>query len=346
MLSSEHGGLNRKIRDTGEAHDQALLIPPEWKLQTECAPQPMTGMINGMEMRHLQTFVIAAESQSFTRAAETLGLTQAAVSQHVAAIEKELATPLFDRGPRSVVLTDTGRRVYEHARQILDLVDRIHEEAGQPASEISGTIKIACSTVPSEWLLPELLVRFRHAYPDVQESVSVSDSASAIRAVESGAAEVGLVGELPRAANLCAKSIAQDELTLVVAPEHEFAQKKRIKPCELCGQPLIVRESGSGSRRCVEQALSKAGLAVTDLRISMEVNSNDAIRAAVERGVGLSFLSTRAIEREILDQRLIPVEIEGLRAVRDLYLVTEPQRLPTRVARAFLDCLDDTQSQQ
>ncbi|MBI2477243.1 MAG: LysR family transcriptional regulator [Planctomycetia bacterium] len=294
-----------------------------------------------MEMRHLQTFAVAAESQSFTRAAEALGLTQAAVSQHISALERELGTALFDRGPRSVTLTDTGRRVYEHASTILRLVDDIHREAGQAHAEVSGTLKIASSTVPSEWLLPELLVKFRKLYPEVQESVSVSDSAAAIHAVESGAAEVGLVGELPRAANLCAKSIAQDELTLVVAPDHEFARTKHIEPDDLRGQPLIVREPDSGSRRCVEQALSKAGLATTDLRFSMEVNSNDAIRAAVERGVGISFLSTQAVAREIQDKRLISVDIKGVRAVRDLYLITDPQRLPTRVARAFLEFLDD-----
>lgn len=297
----------------------------------------------GMEMRHLQTFVIAAESQSFTRAADVLGLTQAAVSQHVAALEKELRTALFERGPRSVALTQIGRRVYDQARKILDLVEEIQQQAGQQPSAIGGTIKIACSTVPSEWLLPELLVRFRELYPDVLESVSVSDSAAAIAAVESGKAEVGLVGELPRAANLCAKSIAQDDLTLVVSPAHEFARRKRITPDELCGQPLIVRKPSSGSRRCVEQALSTAGLSATDLRISMEVNSNDAIRAAVERGVGIAFLSARAIDREIRDQRLIPIEIEGVRAARDLYLITDPKRLPTRAVRAFLDFLADWQ---
>lgn len=151
---------------------------------------------------------------------------------------------------------------------------------------------------------------------------------------------MGLVGELPRAANLCAKSIAQDELTLVVAPEHEFARSNGIRPDDLRAQPLIVREPDSGSRRCVEQALSNAGLATTDLKFSMEVNSNDAIRAAVERGVGISFLSTQAIAREIQDKRLIAVDIEGFRAVRDLYLITDPQRLPTHVARAFLEFLE------
>lgn len=293
-----------------------------------------------MEMRHLRTFVIAAEAQGFTRAAEMLGLTQAAVSQHIAGLEKELRTALFDRGPRSVTLTDTGRRIYEHAREILDLVDRIRQQAGQQPSPVSGTITIACSTVPSEWLLPELLVRFRELYPEVRESVSVSDSAAAMRAVRAGDAELGLVGELPRAANLCAKSIARDELTLVVSANHDFARTKRIQSDELRGQPLIVREPGSGTRRCVEQALSKAGLATTELTFVMEVNSNEAIRAAVERGLGLSFLSKWAIAREIEDQRLIPVEIEGVEAVRNLYLITDPNRMPTRAARAFIDSVE------
>lgn len=317
-------------------------MPSKTGLLIACAMPLRTGKIHGMEMRHLQTFVIAAELQSFTRAAEILGVTQAAVSQHVAALERELRTGLFDRGPRSVVLTDTGRRVYDHAKHILDLVDDIKQEAGEQTSIVSGTIKIACSTVPSEWLLPELLVRFRKLCPEIKESVSVSDSAAAIHAVESGIAEIGFVGELPRAANLCAKSIAQDELILIVAPDHDFARTKRIKADELHGQPLIVRESGSASRRCIEHALSEAGLATTDLTFSMEVNSNEAIRAAVERGVGISFLSKRAIAREILDQRLIPIEIKDTRAVRNLYLVTDPQRLPTRVVRAFLDFLKNT----
>jgi DNA-binding transcriptional LysR family regulator len=99
------------------------------------------------------------------------------------------------------------------------------------------------------------------------------------------------------------------------------------------------RESGSGSRRCVEQALSKTGLALADLRISMEVNSNDAIQAAVERGVGVSFLSRRAKRQEVLDKRFVAVEIVGFRALREMYLITDPRRLPTRAVRAFLELI-------
>jgi DNA-binding transcriptional LysR family regulator len=296
-------------------------------------------MIHEMEMRHLHTFVTAAESQSFTRAGELLGLTQAAVSQHVAALEKELRLALFDRGARSITLTAAGRKVYDRARQVLELVREIHEDVGQQPVAIKGTLRIACSTVPSEWLLPQLLARFRELYPGIQESVAVSESATATLAVETAHADVGLVGEFPRGSSLCAKAIAQDELKLVVAPDHKFAALKRVSPDALLGQPLIFREPESASRRCVEEALSTVGLATASLTISMEVNSNDAIRAAVERGVGASFLSTRAIEREIQDQRLVPIDIEGFRAVRDLYLISDPARLPSRVVRAFLDFL-------
>jgi DNA-binding transcriptional LysR family regulator len=267
-------------------------------------------------------------------------MTQAAVSQHVAAVEKELRTQLFDRGSRSVTPTEFGRRVYSHAQKILELVEEIQKEAILQPSAVTGTIKIASSTVPAQSLLPKLLVDFRTQFPDVLESVSVSDSAAAIRAVESGNADLGFVGELPRAASLCVKAVAQDELKLVVAPDHEFARTKRIQPADLSGQPLIVREPGSGSRRCVERALSDAGHSMTDFRISMEVNSNDAIRAAVEHGVGISFLSTTAIEREIEDGRLVAIAIEGVRAARDLYLITDPSRLPTRAARSFLEFVD------
>jgi LysR family transcriptional regulator, low CO2-responsive transcriptional regulator len=299
-----------------------------------------------MELRHLQTFVVAAESQSFTRAAEILGLTQAAVSQHVALLEKELRTALFDRGPRSVTLTDAGRKAYDRAAQILQLVEDLQHAAGQQTAEISGTIKIASSTVPSECLLPQLLSQFRALYPHVQESVSVSDSAAAIAAVESGAADVGFVGEFPRGTNLCAKAIAEDELKLVVAPEHPFAKAQTINPAQLRGQPLILREPHSASRRCVEHALSKVGVSTADLAISMEVNSNDAIRAAVERGFGAAFLSAQAVEREIRDGRLLAVDIEGFHAVRDLYLITDPVKLPTRVVRAFLDFMKSERQQE
>jgi DNA-binding transcriptional LysR family regulator len=298
-----------------------------------------------MEFRHFHTFAVAAETQSFTRTAEIVGLTQSAVSQHVGLLEKELGRSLFDRGANSITLTAFGRVLHHHARRILDIVDEIKHESGQTTTAIAGLVTIACSSVPSEWLLPELLLIIRAALPYIQESVKVSDSERSIEAVESGEVDFALVGELPNATNLCAKRVAEDELVLVTAPEHPLASEESIEPNQLMGHALIFRERGSGSRRCVENALSSAGFPTSELNIPIEVNSNDAIRAAVERGVGISFLSQRAIQRELDDKRLVEVNIDGIKINRSLYLVTDPSRLPNPIVRAVLGLVDEYRKQ-
>jgi DNA-binding transcriptional LysR family regulator len=289
-----------------------------------------------MELRHLRTFSMAAEQQSFTRAAAALSLTQAAVSQHVAALEKELSVSLFDRTGRAVVPTAAGHRLYEYARKILNLVEAAKDEVAHAAVAVCGSVKIAASSVPAETLLPELLLRFRTEYPDVHEAVTVSDSTQATDAVKTGEADVGFVGELPRDSRLATRVVGADELVLIVSPAHRFADKKKIKVKELKEEPLIVREPGSGSRRCVEQALEEAGQPLGDLKIVMETNSNDAIRGAVERGIGAAFVSLPVVARDIAEGRLVAVEIAGLQLRRRLYLISDPGRIPAAAARAFL----------
>ncbi|HUG89893.1 MAG TPA: LysR substrate-binding domain-containing protein, partial [Planctomycetaceae bacterium] len=257
-----------------------------------------------MELRHLQTFAAATELQSFTKASRTLSLTQAAVSQHIAALERELRVSLFTRLGRSVTPTETGRRLYAYARRILDLLDEAEREVGHVPPSVRGTLHIAASTVPAESVLPELLLDFHGRYPDVRAQVDVSDSAGATRAVESDAAELGFIGEPPHTSKLAAVPVAQDELVLVLPPEHPLARSPRLKAKSLRELPFILREPGSGSRRCVEHALEAAGLSPGDLHVVMEMNSNDAIRQAVERGVGAAFLSRHTLARDLDEGRL------------------------------------------
>ena len=298
-----------------------------------------------MEFRHLKTLALAAEFESFTKAAHSLKLTQAAVSQHIAALEKQMNVLLFERVGRTVELTDAGRRLYDYARRILDLVEEAKREVGHVASTIAGRLRIASSTVPAERLLPELLAGFRELQPDVSESVTVSDSSEAANAVESGEADVGFVGELPRSPRLKAEAIATDQLVLVVSSQHALAQQGKATLKRLRSEPLIVREVGSGSRHCVEQALKTAGLSPDELQIAMEVNSNEAIRAAVEKGLGAAFLSRATISREIDEGRLVPITLSGVRLQRQLYFVTDPQRISKPTLRAFLAFVEQWQKE-
>jgi len=286
-----------------------------------------------MELRLLKTFSAAAERESFTRAAEVLEVTQAAVSQQVSALEKELGADLFERRGRGVRLTEQGRRLYGYARQILDLVAEASRQVGEAEQDLSGNLRIATSTVPSEWLLPELLAEFRASWPHVRESLAVTDSSLATAAVESGEADVGFVGELPRASTLQARAVAEDELVLVVAASHPLAGKGSTTLKQLRHEAFIVREPGSGSRRCVERALEEHGVSSADFTIAMEVNSNDAIRAAVGGGVGVAFLSQRASRHEF---GLSSVKVRGFHPRRQLYVISDSRRVLPSPAQQFL----------
>jgi len=289
---------------------------------------------NGMELRQLRTFVIASDLLSFTRAAETLKMTQGAVSQQMAALEKDLGVSLFDRCGRQVVLTEAGCRFQQYARQILDLVDEAKREFTQTATEVRGLLRIAASTVPAETLLPQLLNEFRRMYPGVRECVDVSDTSQATRAVESGEADIGLVGELPKSSQLHSLPLASDELTLVVDPNHRFAKKGVASVNDLRDEPLILREEGSASRHCLEEAIESKGLAMSELSIVVEVNSNDAIRSAVQCGTGIAFLSKSAVKD---DDKIVPIRLRGLRPRRDLYVINAASRQKVSPVREFLD---------
>ncbi len=288
-----------------------------------------------MDLRHLETFAAAAEHGSFTRAAQSLSITQAAVSKHVAALEEQLQVTLFERSGRSMALTEAGQRLYDHARRIFDLMDEAALDLGQAAASVHGTLRIAASSVPAQSLVPKLLAEFHELYPDVHESVVVSDSAEATAAVENAAAEVGIVGEMPNSPRIRARPIADDELVLVVSPHHPLAVRRKVTLAELRQAPLIVREAGSGSQHCVERALDAAGLAPGQLQVAMQMNSIDAIRAAVASGAGAAFLSRDTVQRDVDDGRLVPVPVQGVRARRQLYLITNIKRIPTPAGRAF-----------
>lgn len=292
-----------------------------------------------MDLHHLQSFVAAAETQSYTRAAQALGLTQAAVSQHIAALEKEVGTALFHRSGRNMLPTDAGHRLYQRACRILELVDEARGDAENPRPSISGLLRIASCTVPPETILPDMLARFRRDYPAVRESVTVSDSETAVRAVESGTADLGIVVEAPEGSRLRAKPVAFLDMILVVPPGHRFANRV-VRPGEFRSEPFLMREPGSGCRRWTERALRNLGVESGDLTIAMEMNSADMIRTGVEQGFGIAFLPHPVVAQAIAEGRVAPADVPGINVHLPLYLVTDPQRLPSAVVRAFLGSLD------
>jgi DNA-binding transcriptional LysR family regulator len=288
------------------------------------------------ELPHLTTFVRAAERASFTSAAADLGITQAAVSQRIANLEKDLRVSLFDRRAGRIALTEAGQRLYEYARQILDLHQQARTDLSGVHPAVSGDLAIAASSIPGECFLPALLTAFHADHPQVHVRATVSDSGSVMNDVDKGRASLGLIGQKADKSTLEARPIGSDSLVLVVPSGHPWATRPTVPINALTREPLIIRETGSGSRCALEKSLARAGTSLADLNVSLELGSNSGIKDAVKRGLGVAFLSRLAVKRELDVKELWAVSVRGLRLTRKFYLVYHRRRPLSPAASVFL----------
>lgn len=293
-----------------------------------------------MQLPYLATFSKAAELNSFTGAAKVLRLTQASVSQRVQALERTLGTPLFRRHGGRVLLTEAGRKLYDYAQRILDLHRQAQREIMGREAPPGGELTLAASSIPGEYLLPSLLSLFGKKYPHIRVRATVSDSMAVISQVERGEVNLGLVGRKTDKPHLEFRYLASDRMVLVVPPGHALSRRKKVVVRQLSRHLLVLREVGSGLRYCFEKSLDKAGLSLSDLRIALELGSNEAIKEAVLRGVGVAILSTYAVQKELRAGQLHALAISDLHCDRDMYVVQDRRRVLPLPARLFLLLLE------
>jgi DNA-binding transcriptional LysR family regulator len=289
------------------------------------------------ELPHLATFAAVAERGSFTAAASALGITQAAVSQRIGALENELRVALFNRRHGTISLTEAGERLYPYARQILGLHAQARADVSGYRPTVTGELPIAASSVPGECYLPELLSSFHEQYPGVHVQATVSDSSAVIREVVKCRATLGLVGQQADVPSLEYQPLGGDRLVLVVPPGHRLARRKRVALEALAHEPLIIRERGSGTRCALENGLQRRGTKLAALNVALELGSNAAIKDAIRRGLGVAFLSGLAVKRELGAGELRAVSVSGLSLDRRFFLVHLRRRPLTTAASAFMN---------
>jgi DNA-binding transcriptional LysR family regulator len=289
-----------------------------------------------LQLPHLETFAKAAELSSFTGAAKALRLSQAAVSQRVQALERTLSTPLFQRQGGRVLLTDAGQKLYAYAQRILDLHREARRDITGHEAPVVGELVLAASSIPGEHLLPALLSVFGQKHPHIRVRATVSDSMRVMAQVERGEVSLGLVGRKTEKPHLEFRYLASDRMVLVVPPTHALSKRKKMSVKQLLRYPLVLREVGSGLRHCFEKSLEKARLSLADLRVALELGSNEAIKEAVLRGVGIAILSTYAVQKELKTGRLHALEVSDLHCDRDMFIVHDKRRVLPIPARLFL----------
>lgn len=293
-----------------------------------------------LQLPYLATFSKAAELSNFSAAAKSLRISQAAVSQRIQALEKTLGKSLFKRQGGRVLLTEAGQKLYEFAQRILALYRETRREITGHDTPLSGELLLAASSVPGEYLLPALLSVFGQKHPQIKVRATVTDSMSVIAQVERGEVSLGLVGRKTKNPHLDFRFLASDRMVLIVPPGHALSKRKKVSVKQLFSHPIILRESGSGLRDCFEKSLERAGQSLADLSIALELGSNEGIKKAVLRGVGMTVLSTYAVQKELRAGTFLALEVSDLHCDRDMFIVRDKRQVLPLPARLFLSFLD------
>ena len=233
-----------------------------------------------MTLDQLRIFVAVAERQHVTRAAETLNLAQSAVSASIAALEGQYRTKLFHRVGRGIELTEAGRLFLGEARAVLARAHGAEIVLAELGGLMRGTLTVAASQTIASYWLPRHLVAFRARFPALAVALQVGNTAQVAASVLSGEAALGFVEGPVDEPGLDSQVVAQDQLVIVVAPDHPWVERPPTKASKLAGSAWAMREAGSGTRAEFEAALAAACVPSNDLPIAIELPSNEAVRAA------------------------------------------------------------------
>ncbi|WJW74520.1 LysR family transcriptional regulator [Thiohalobacter sp. IOR34] len=285
-----------------------------------------------MDLNSLRAFVAVAEEGSFSTAASQLHLTQPAVSKRVASLETSLGCALFDRIGRRVGLTEAGQALLPRARRILAEMEDSRRALSNLSGRVGGVLRVGTSHHIGLHRLPPVLRRYTGHFPEVELDLRFMDSEAACRAVERGELELAIV-TLPPSAGPSLERIAvwPDPLSVVTAPDHPLARRRRIRPAQLAEYPAILPAESTYTRQIAEQALRPLGL---DLRLGLATNYLETIKMLVSVGLGWSLLP-----RTMLDGQIRAIPVTGLSLQRTLGVVRHRQRTLSNAAQRLLDLL-------
>jgi len=293
-----------------------------------------------MADRRLQVFHTVARLLSFTKAAETLHMTQPAVTFQVRQLEDHFNTRLFDRTHNRISLTEAGRAVFAYAERIFELYAEMENAVREITGAVSGALTMGASTTIAEYMLPPLLGDFKERYPDIVIHLKVANTEGIVSMVENNTIDLGLVEAPVSNKNLVVEVCKQDQLFAIVPPGHPLADQETVDLTQLLQHPFICREEGSGTREVIVDYLQIQHDCSATLNIAMELGSPEAIKGAVEAGMGVSVVSGTTIRKEIKLGTLVALRLDPP-LNRPFSFVHQKQKFRLRVMEELLEFARD-----
>jgi DNA-binding transcriptional LysR family regulator len=288
-----------------------------------------------MADRRLQVFHAVAKHRSFTKAAETLFMTQPAVTFQVKQLEEQFNTRLFERGHGQISLTDAGRTVFEYAERILGLSAELDARMKDLTGQMTGVLMIGASMTIADYLLPRVLGEFKARFPGVVPRLLVANSETVQSQVAEHSLDIGFIEGESLLPSLVTVGCCEDELQLVCAPSHPLAARKAIVPDMLAQHAYVSREPGSGTREVADRYLQKAGVAPEALHPVMELGSPEALKGLVGTGYGYAIMSRATVAKETRLGELVGIPFSP-RMVRNLSAVYPKQKFQPKALAGFV----------
>ncbi|MDD4952126.1 MAG: selenium metabolism-associated LysR family transcriptional regulator [Desulfovibrionaceae bacterium] len=298
-----------------------------------------------MDFRKLEAFCKVYELRSFSRAGQELFLSQPTISAHVADLEAELGTRLFDRLGRSILPTQAGDVLYTSSQDVFLDLERAVSEIHLLRDEVVGELAVGGSTIPSHYILPELMASFMDKYPEVSVRLTVGDTEAVQEAVLGGRLVFGVIGGRPEAAGLNLVRFMDDDL-VAIAPPGRFKKARPAGLRDLADQPWVMRERGSGTRMALEQAFKSEGLQLARFRVRAWVASTAAVLECVRVGLGVSVTSRLAAAGPAGRGEVDRLEGLELPVRRSFFLLYRQGRTLSPAGEAFLRHLESSRPAQ
>jgi DNA-binding transcriptional LysR family regulator len=294
-----------------------------------------------MELKHLLSYATVVRVGSFSKAAEELYIAQPTISLHVRQLEEELQTKLLIRTTKSLELTEKGREVYECAVSILQLRDRIREKCSGGEQRI---IRLGASTIPSAYILPEILPAYVKRHPATYFTIDQGDSRSVTEKLAEGVIDIGLIGMKPASSDIAAEPFCEDSVVIITPVREPFLKMKESNSAslrKLFEEPVILREEGSGSLKAADTFLEKAGYSGNELRVAARTNDPETIKNLVAGGLGISLISSKAAENYSRENRVLVFAFPEISARRQFYIATKKGSVLSETAKDFLRFLKE-----
>ncbi|HIQ06026.1 MAG TPA: LysR family transcriptional regulator [Anaerolineae bacterium] len=299
-----------------------------------------------LNLRGLEVFLAAAESENFSLAARRLNLSQPAVTQQIQALERELGLQLFRRNGRRVKLSEAGQTLVPLAQDLIRHCKRVEETISSLSGQVVGHLIIDCSTTSGRYVLPGLLARFREQYPAVRATVNIRSRRLAIEQLLAGEAHITCTSARVERQGLKYQRFFEDEVVLIAPANHPWARRTAVKPVELLEENLVLREEESGTYRAVAKVLEEHDIMPDQLRVVMTLGSSEAIIMAVEEGIGLGFVPRIAAHRCVTSQRIVEIPLVGIDMRYTIYMACCCTRPATTAQARFWEFVQEPENQR